>query len=359
MLHKIDFYIIKKFLGTFFYAIALIISISIVFDVSENIDDFMSKDVPLKAIAFDYYLNFIPYYINLYSFLFTFISVIFFTSRMAANSEMIAILSTGVSYKRLLLPYMATASVIAIISLILSNFIIPPTTINRLEFENRYFKKASTGYVRNIHRQINPTTFIYLESYNKSVDIAYKFSLERFEDGTLKEKLISNYMRWDTAQKKWAIKDYYIRIIDGLTEKIEKGASKDTTLPVTPIDFKQKENIVETMNYFELNQFIEKEKLRGNDKLESFLVEKHRRLAFPFSTLVLTLIGASIALHKHRGGTGMHLGLGLLLAAAYIFFMQVFSQYSINSNMNPEIAVWIPNLIFGIIAVGLFKNAQK
>jgi len=246
MLHKIDFYIIKKFLGTFFYAIALIISISIVFDVSENIDDFMSKDVPTKAIIFDYYLNFIPYFANLFSGLFTFIAVIYFTSKMAYNTEIIAILS-GVSFNRLMRPYMTGAAVIVIFSYVLGNYVIPPANKKKVEFRNTYIGSQKAGSEYHIHRQIEPGVFVYMSSYNATNDVGYKFTIEKFEDKKLISKLTSEYVKWDREKKKWVIYAYAIRTIDGYNEKVIQGAEIDTVLNMTPEDYQVVVNIVETM----------------------------------------------------------------------------------------------------------------
>ena len=220
---KIDSYIIKKYLGTYFYSIALIICIVIVFDISEKIDDFIEKEAPLKAIVFDYYFNFIPYFVNLFGALFTFIAVIFFTSKMAADTEIIAILSSGVSYKRMLLPYFISTLVIAVLSYFLINYIIPPANRVRLDFEENYIRNTFRYKEKNIHRQIEPGVFIYMESYNNFYNIGYKFSMEMFENGKLKSKIISSYIKWDTTKNKWTINNYLIRELDSLSEKITSG----------------------------------------------------------------------------------------------------------------------------------------
>ena len=356
---KIDIYIIKKFLGTFFFAIALIISIAVVFDFSEKIDNFIEGGAPLSAILFDYYLNFIPYYANLFSFLFTFISVIYFTSRMANRSEIVAIRSTGVSFERLLVPYFISAAIIALISFILGAFVIPKANMGRLQFEDKYMKGEYFYDKKNIHKQVRPGTFIYMESYNNQVDIGYKFSIDKFEDGKLKRKLISDYIKWDSTKNKWTIHNYYIRHIDGMDERIEKGKRKDTTLRIRPDEFKKRLNYVKTMTLGEVNRYIETKRRRGNAHIENFEIEKHQRIAFPFSTFILTLIGVSLASRRIRGGTGMHIGLGLLLSFAYILFMETSFQFSIEGGMDPLLAVWTPNIIFGAIALILYRFTPK
>lgn len=358
MLHRIDFYIIKKFLGTFFYAIALIISISIVFDVSENIDDFMSKDVPMKAIAFDYYLNFIPYFANLFSGLFTFIAVIYFTSKLAYDTEIIAILCSGVSFNRLMRPYMVGAAVIAIFSYLLGNYVIPPANMKKVEFRNKYIGSRTPGLERDIHRQIEPGVFIYMTNYNASNDVGYKFTIEKFEDRKLISKLTSEYIKWDREKKIWVIHEYSIRNIDGYKETVSRGTQIDTILNMTPEDYQIVENIVETMTLPALNASIDNLKLRGVNTID-YEMEKHRRRAGPFSAFILTIIGVSLASRKIKGGIGFHLGLGLLLSFSYILFMQVTTVFATSGTLAPWMAMWIPNLLYGALAFYLYRRAAR
>lgn len=359
MLKKLDVYIIKQFLGTFFFSIALIITIAIVFDFSEKIDNFIDKEAPIKAIFLDYYLNFIPYFANLFSFLFTFIAVIYFTSRMANRSETVAIRASGVSFARFLRPYFISAFIIAVISFFLSALIIPKANSVRLDFEEKYIRGHYYYSDRNIHKQVQPGTFIYMESYNNRVDIGYNFSIEHFEDGKLKRKLMSDYIKWDSTKNKWTIHNYYIRHIKGNRETLEKGARKDTTLRIQPKEFKRRLNFVETMTLGELDDYIDEQYLRGNSHMENFLIEKHKRIAFPFSSFILTLIGASLASRRVKGGTGAHIGLGIALSFTYILFMQVSFQFAIGGTMSPLLAVWIPNIIFGIVAGILYYRTPQ
>ena len=358
MLHKIDFYIIKKFLGTFFYAIALIISISIVFDISENIDDFMTKEVPVKAIVFDYYLNFVPYFANLFSGLFTFIAVIYFTSKLAYNTEIIAILSSGVSYKRLMRPYLIGAAIIAVFSYMLGNYVIPPANKKKVDFRNLYIGSRKSANEKNIHRQIEPGVFVYMSSYNASDDVGYKFTLENFSDRKLVSKLSADYIKWDREKKKWVIRDYNIRTIDGYTEKITQGAEKDTTLNMLPEDYQVVENIVETMTLPTLNKSIANLKLRGVNTID-YEIEKHKRRSGPFSAFILTIIGVSLASRKIKGGIGFHLGLGLLLSFSYILFTQVTTVFATSNLLAPWLAMWIPNIVYGGLAFYLYRRAAR
>ncbi|OFX25778.1 MAG: hypothetical protein A2041_00715 [Bacteroidetes bacterium GWA2_31_9b] len=356
---KIDVYIIKKFLGTYFFAIALIVTIAVVFDLSEKVEDFLEKEAPLKAIVFDYYMNFIPYFANLFSSLFTFIAVIFFTSKMAYNTEIIAILSSGVSFRRIMLPYFISAFVIALFSFVLMAYIIPPANAVRLDFTYKYIKNPIQNTEKDIHRQVEPGLFIYMKSYNATNDIGYKFAMERFENGQLKSKLISEYAKWDTSINKWTIKNYFIRDIDSLKENISYGTSIDTTLNLLPEDFKRYAQYVETMNLPQLNNYIEEQKMQGADDVISLLIEKYSRFAYPFSTFILTLIGVSLSSRKVKGGIGMHIGLGLLLSFSFILFMRFATMFAISGSMNPLFAVWLPNIIYTFIALFLYRLAPK
>ena len=355
----LDRYIIGKFLGTFFYAIALIISIAIIFDFSEKVDDFISKNAPIKAIIFDYYLNFIPYFTNLFSPLFTFIAVVFFTSKMAYDTEIVAILASGISFRRMLYPYMFSATVLLIMSLMLNNFIIPKSNDTRLEFENTYIRNAFYFAKRNVHRQIGPGQYIYIESYNNKSQVGYRFSLEQIENGALVSKLSGDFLKWDTTRTKWVIENYAHRHINGTEQTLETGVSIDTTLNFHPDEFGTRISNVETMNYFELNQFIDDEKFKGSDNVVYYELEKHRRFSMPFATLILTLIGVSIASRKVRGGIGLHIGYGLLISFSYILFMQISNTFATNAGMSPMLASWIPNIIYFFLGIYLLKIAPK
>jgi lipopolysaccharide export system permease protein len=358
-LKKIDFYIIKKFLGTYFFAIVIIISIAVVFDVSEKVEDFIEKSAPFKAIVLDYYLNFIPYFANLFSSLFTFVAVIFFTSKMAYNTEIIAILSSGVSFKRMMYPYFVSAFIIGLLSFMLMAYIIPPANQTRLDFTYKFIKNPVRNDEKNIHRQIEPGVFIYMQRYNVTNDIGYKFSIEKFEDGILKSKLISDYAKWDSTKAKWSVKNYYIRDIDGITEVISKGAFIDTTLNLRPEEFKRMSKFTETMTLPQLNKFIDQQKMQGADNVVELLVDKYQRVAYPFSTFILTLIGVALSSRKVRGGIGMHIGFGLMLSFSYILFMQFSTMFAISGSLNPLFAVWLPNLVYAIISIFLYRIAPK
>lgn len=356
---KIDAYILKRFLGTFFYSIFLIIIIVIIFDVSEKIEDFINKHAPLNAIVFDYYLNFTPYFINLFSPLFVFISVIFFTSKMASNTEIVAILSSGISFKRLLFPYFLAALILCSLSLYLNNFVIPIANKKRMAFEEKYVRNTFYNSDLNIHKQIDPGTFIYLEHYNNQQQMGYKFSLEKIVNGKLTYKLMAENVEWDSLHKSWHINHYFIRKIDGLNEVLTGGARFDTILNFSADDFGRKLANIETLDYFELKNYISTEKMKGSDNVQLYEIERYKRIAFPFATFILTLIGVSLASRKVRGGIGYHIGLGLLISFSFILFMQVSTTFAASGLASPLISVWIPNFIFGLLALYMLKRALK
>jgi len=358
-MNKLDWYIVKKFLGTFFFTLALILLIVIVFDISEKIDDFLESEVTIKSIIMDYYLNFIPYFGNLFSPLFIFISVIFFTSKMANDTEIIAILNSGMSFKRLLKPFMISAIALGALSFVLGNFIIPSSNSERINFENKYLKSKRYSRAKNIHMQIQPGQYIYMESFNSTRNIGYKFTLENFKHGKLASKLKSDYIQYDTLSHKWTINKYEVREFSDNGEVISNGTSIDTTLNLSPHDFTKRKSLVETMNMFELNDYIADEELKGSEQLVYHKIEKHKRVAFPFASIILTLIAVAIASRKTRGGIGIHLGIGILIAFTYILFMQVSTTFATNSNLAPALAVWIPNLCYMVLAGILLFKASK
>ncbi len=355
----IDFYIIKKFLGTFFYAISLLIIVVIIFDVSENIDEFLENNAPLNEIIFTYYLNFIPYFINLFIYLFTFISVVFFTSKLASNTEIIAILNGGMSFYRLLRPYLISSVFLAILSFYLSNFLIPVANENRREFRGEYIKKLEDDKDRNVHLQLEPGTFIYVERYNAASQFGYQFSIEKFENYQMVYKLKAERIFWKEETKSWNIKDYYERFLDGKKETFRRGDKLDTTLSLHPRDLYTLKEDYEIMNYNELNEKIDYERLKGSKNLKFYEVEKGRRLASPFATIVMTLIGFSLSNRKIRGGIGMHLGLGLGIAFSFILFMQVSTVFATSGNLPPLLAAWIPIFLFSIVGIILMRTSPK
>jgi len=356
----IDIYIIRKFLGTFFFCLVLILTLAVVFDFAEKIDNFMEKEAPVRAIVFDYYMNFIPYFATLFAPLFVFISVIFFTSKMAVNTEIIAILNSGMSFRRMMQPYFLSALVIAIFTFALTNFVIPKSNLKRIDFENKYYRSSARKViVENIHRLEFKNTLVYMGSYNPLSRRGINFTIEKIDSGKLISKLSATSVIYDTITKKWAAMNYYIREIKGNEELFTRGKQIDTTLTIRPDDFSRDPGFVGTMTFRELEDYIDLLKLQGSDELKLFLIEKHRRFANPFAVFILTLIGVSLSSRKIRGGIGMHIGIGLILSFSYILFLQFASQFSLKGNLGPMLAMWIPNIIYSIIALVLYKMAPK
>jgi lipopolysaccharide export system permease protein len=333
--------------------------IVIIFDLSENLDEFLAKQAPLKSIIFDYYLNFIPYFINLFSYLFTFISVIYFTSHLAGKSEIIAILSSGISYYRMLRPYFVSAVFLALLSFYLANFLIPHTNQKKRVFTDYYFKNLSKSKDEHIHLQISPGTFVYMESFNIKSHTGYRFTLEKFSGNKLEQKIISDRIVYDSIARKWTIQNYTARNIEGTKETIRTGSKLDTTLNLLPEELYIKRENYEEMTFGELQKYIKRERLKGEEETVFYEMEKQNRIASPFATLIMTLIGVSLSSRKLRGGIGMHLGLGILITFAYILLMRVTTVFATVGDLPPYIAAWIPNLLFGVIGMGLLKKAPK
>ena len=321
----------------------MIISIAVVFDVNENIDRFINNKAPLKAIVFDYYMNFIPYFSNLLSPLFVFIAVIFFTSKLAENSEIIAMFSTGMSFKRMMRPYMISAAIISIVAYGLGAYVIPKGNVTRLNFEDRYKKKKKVEYVRNVQMEVDSGVIAYIERYENYNKTGYRFSLDKFKDKKLISHLTARSITYDTASvHKWIIKNYMIREMDGMREKITKGDRMDSIIKMEPQDF-----------------LIDKQKKRGFANIKEFEIEYYQRIAMSFAAFILTTIGVSLSSRKVKGGMGLNLGVGLALSFSYILFQTVSATFAINGNTPPIVAVWIPNILYTLIAIYLYRKAPK
>jgi len=355
----IDWYIIRKFIGTYFFAIALISLIIVIFDVSENIDNFVETKAPLRAIIVDYYFNLIPFLANMFSPLFVFISVIFFTSKMAGNSEIIAILSGGVSFPRFMYPYFLSALVIFTLSLYLSLFVIPSANARRWSFEEQFKKKTFRNTDRNIHFQLEPGMFVYMESFSTWDNSANRFSLERFDGLELQSKLTSDRAVWDTSFNGWRVHNYVIRDLAESGEVLTRGRQLDTVISITAADLRRYHELNESLDYWRLNELIEQLQERGDKSVKFALIEKYRRVTIPFSVFILTLIGVSLSSRKVRGGIGLKIGAGIALSFSYILFLRFAEMFVHADVLSPAMALWLPNIIYTIIAVGLYIKAPK
>ncbi len=362
LITRLDRYIIAKFLGTYFFAIALIISIAVVFDINENLDKFMSRNVPVSAIIFDYYLNFIPYYSNLFSPLFVFIAVIFFTSKLAENSEIIAMFSSGVSFKRLMRPYMISCIFISVLTYTLGAYVIPVGSETRQDFENQYKRKKKVLSASNVQLEVANGVIAYIDRYEDIGKTGYRFSLDKFEDKKLVSHLTARSISYDTVSDNkylWKIKNYMIRELKGDKEIISSGERMDTTIMMQPDDLLISKGQQETMTSPQLRTYIERQKQRGFANTKEFEIEYHKRIAMSFASFILATIGMSLSSRKVKGGMGLHLGIGLALSFSYILFQTISATFAINANMPPMLAVWIPNLLYALIAVYLYWKAPK
>lgn len=356
----LDRYIAKKFIFTFFAALLLIIGIVIIFDISEKIENFVKNEAPLNEIIFDYYLNFIPYFINMFSPLFVFITVIFFTSRMAANSEIIAILSGGISYRRMMVPYIASAALIAAFSLCLNLFVIPRSNATRVEFEAKYVKRHNDYRRHNIHYQIDPGEFVFVETFSSWNKTAYKITLESIRDNKLVSKLSAESAVWDSLSGGWKMRNYAIRDYSaGLDDNVRTGERLDTVINLKIEDFYRNEKTVETLTIKQLNALIETQNMRGDDSVMYSLIEKQRRYTLPFSAFILTIMAVALTSRKKRGGIGWNIAIGIALAFLYILFLRFSEMFVYTDTLPPGIALWLPNVVYTVIAVILYRMAPK
>ena len=355
---RIDWYIIKKFLGTFFFSIVLILSIAIVFDLTEKLDDFFDSNAPLRAIIFEYYLNFIPYYMNMFAPLFIFISVIFFTSKMATNSEFIAMLAGGMSFQRIMFPYFFSALLLGVGSFFLGGYVIPPASKGLLDFENKYVKRFKAEHARNVQMEVEPNVILYIESYQMRTNRGYRFSLEKFDGKTLVSRLTAERVYWDSAYV-WGVEDYVLRDFDGMRETLVRGKRMDTTIMVQPPEFFITSQEAAQMTNPDLSDYLEKQSKRGVGHVQAFQNEYYKRFAAPVAAFIMTLIGVSLSSRKVRGGMGLHLGVGIALAAIYILFSTVSTSFAVKGTMSPFMAVWMPNFLFLIIGLVLYWRVPK
>jgi lipopolysaccharide export system permease protein len=349
----LDRYIIGKFLGTYFFAILLILAITVMFDVNEKLDSFLKA--PLHATIFDYFVNFLPYFANQFSPLFTFIACIFFTSKLADNSEIIAILSSGVSFRRLMRPYIISAGVIAALTWVLGAYIIPPANVKRIEYTNTYVKNKRVDYGSNIQLMVAPDEIAYMSRYDNTTRTGYRFSLDKFEGKRLVSRLTANTIKWDTLYN-WQVRDYMIRDIDGIREHIKRGSRLDTMITIEPRDFLISKNDQETLTTPQLQEYISRQKERGVANIEAFEIENERRYAMCAAAFILTVIGMTLSSKKVKGGMGLNIGIGLVLSFSYILFMTVTSTFAVSGYTSPFVAMWIPNTIYFIIAVILYRH---
>ena len=359
---RLDWYIIKKFIGTYLYSILLIISIAIVFDVNENLARFAQYHAPLKAIVFDYYANFVPYFANLFSPLFVFIAVIFFTSKLASNSEIISILAAGISFKRLMRPYMISCVLISALSYYLSSNVIPHGTVIRQNFEALYKNKTKNTSADNVMLNVNKGVIAYIQHYDNNYKRGYGFSLDKFNNKKLVSHMTASEIQYDTISEtkyKWTVSNWKIRKLEGLKEQITTGTQKDTVIMMEPTDLVYSKGQQETFTSAELKDYISKQIDRGSSNVVQYQVDYYKRITTSFASFILTTIGLSLSARKRKGGMGLYLGIGLALSFGYIMLQTVSATFAINANTPPMIAAWIPNIIFAVVAYFCYKKAPN
>lgn len=358
----LDWFIIKKFIGTYFFAIILIISISIVFDVNENLAKFSQYNAPLKAIVFDYYANFVPYFANLFSPLFVFIAVIFFTSKLAGNSEIIAMLAAGMSFRRLMRPYMISCILISIMTFYLGAYVIPHGTVIRQNFETMYKNKKRNTLADNVQLQVGNGVIAYIQHYDNTHKRGYGFCLDKFEDKKLVSHMTATEIQYDTisdSKYHWKATNWKIRKLKGLKEEIVSGSVKDTLILMEPTDLVYSKGQQETFTSPQLRDYISKQTSRGSGNVVQYEMEYHKRIAVSFSSFILTIIGLSLSSRKRKGGMGLYLGIGLILSFIYIMLLTISSTFAINAGFSPAIAAWTPNFIFAVIAYYCYRHAPN
>ncbi len=359
-LPKLDQYLLLKYLKTFLLAMALIIVIVITFDISEKLDDFLSGHAPLQEIVFDYYLNFIPGFVNLYSPLFIFISVIFFTSKMAGNTEIIAILGSGISYRRMLRPYMYGATLVALIVLAFGNFLIPVNNRTLDTFDNKYVHLHKAKYFSNVHFQVKPGVQIYAEGYDATTMRVNNFHRDVYDENyRMVDRISCRMIVYDTVSGKWNCEDFVHRTLKGHQEHLSRDPHSLRKLDVTPEDFNSSTANITTMNSIDLYKYIVQEKMRGSSAVIAAKIELYQRLLNPLSIFIMTLIGVGVSSRKTRGGIGVHLAIGISLAFGYIVFMKVTTVFAVFGTLNPFLSVLLPQIVFGIVAAYVVKTAPK
>ena len=361
-LKRLDKYIIGKFIGTYFFAITLIISISIVFDFNENLSKFSQYNAPWQAIIFDYYANFVPYFANLFSPLFVFIAVIFFTSKMAGNSEIIAIISAGVSFKRLMRPYMISCVLISSLSFVLAAYVIPKGNVVKQNFESMYKNKKKNTQADNVQIQVERGVIAYIQHYDNERKQGFGFCLDKFENKKLVSHMTATSIQYDTiadSKYHWKALGWKIREMRGMKEKITSGASLDTLIQMEPMDLVFSKGQQETFTSPQLKEYISKQIDRGSKNIVQYEVEYHKRIASSFASFILTTIGVSLSSRKRKGGMGMYLGIGLALSFTYIMLQTISATFAINVGAPAALAAWMPNIIFTVIAFFCYQHAPR
>ena len=354
----LDNYILRKFLQSFFFSLSLLMVIIVVFDLAENIQRFLDYKVPFGKIVTGYYLNFIPYFANLFVALFTFISVIWFTSQLSQRNEIVAILSNGINFYRLTLPYLAGAFIIAIFSFGMSNFIVPKTYRNLEQFKEQYFLRRSHAS-NNLHLRNSTNSYIYLGRWDKDDETGYDFTYEEIGKEYTRYKIYAREIKYNSETEQWKLTGFMGRRIVNEEEFIEYGKEKDTVFNINPLNLTKDEGIVLIMNYKELSDYIRQEKENGSSLVRYYVMEKNKRMANALGTFIMTLLGMSVASRKNNRGSGIHLFIGMGMAFSFVFLQQISDVFSISGNLPPALGAWVPNLIFLVVCIVMLRLVPK
>lgn len=364
MLHinRIDRYLMWKFLSTYVFVILIIISIAVVFDINENIDKFVSRNATMRQIFFDYYLNFVPYYSNLFSQLFVFVSVIYFTTKLAENSEIIAMMSTGMTFRRLLRPYIMSAVIISLVTFYLGSYVIPEGNIKRVKFENTFKNRKTPAYTTNVQLEVDKGVIAYIGRYEDNSKTGYEFFLDKFKNKKLVSHLQSSTIRYDTISEEpyhWVLSNYQTRDLQGMREILNSGSRLDTIIKMEPQDFLITKGQQETLTTPKLRRYIRRQKERGFANIKEFEFEYWKRGSSSFAIIILTIMGASLSARKRKNGMGIALGIGIFLSLLYIMFQTFSKTFAVNLNMHAAFAAWLPNIVFAVIAFVMYKKAPR
>ncbi len=355
----LDKYILFKFLKTYVFVVGILVAVVCVIDYTEKSDDFLEQNLTLKQIVLEYYINYIPFTANTLSPICVFIAAVFVTSRMASHTEIVAMLTGGMSFRRFLIPYLGGAILLGTMTFFLVGWVVPNAAKAKVAFERKYIKSPFFFDERNIHFQESDSSYVYLESYNNRTKSGYKFTLEEIEGRTMFQKLYSDRIVWVDSLEKWQLKDYELHTFDGQKENLTKGAQLDTTLNLHPEDFESKYKMNETLTFDELNEYIATLRARGIGQVETYLNEKYERYAYPFAVIILTMMGVIVSARKSRQGTGAQIAVGFFLAFIYILFVIMSRSIAQSGAISPMLAAWVPNIVFSVIASIMYFTVPR
>ncbi len=354
----LDWYIIKKFLGAFFFIVLMLVTIVCIIHLTEQNEKFIESRLSAADIA-GYYVNYAPYIANMLTPITVFIAVVFITSKLATHTEIIAMLSSGISFLRIIRPYLIGSTFIAVLSFFLSGWIIPNSNKERIAFETQYLKKVGTSLRENIHIKVGPESYLYMYNFNNHSKVGYDFTLETIRENDLAEKLYARRIEWVDTLEKWQLKDWTLHSFNGAQESFSSGEALDTMLRIHPKDFDTDYLLFESLTLTELNQKIDELALRGADDIFIYKIEKYIRLMSPFTVIILTFIGLFVASKKSRGGSGFQIALGFFIAFIFIILYTFSRSLAEAGSMNEIVAVWLPNIIFTVVGFFLYKNTPK